>query len=224
MALRFLTAFNVSGLNKECNLSNVMLRDRNIPGYLQRWAWIYGTPSQHRFRSEDQPKLLRRHEPSSPRRQYLQRHQIWLLNEFQDTQINQNLRVPWVLLTKVLPICRTANMDGALTSYQSLRVKGSMLKKRRKNDLATSHESTEWHVAGNIHWNHKHPSSKHPDISHRGTLSICKYFTVKITYIFFFKPFFPPFESPLFLPTAMVNLCRRDFPSKRNWFTVGRGK
>jgi hypothetical protein len=26
------------------------------------------------------------------------------------------------------------------------------------------------------------------------------------TYIFFFRPFLPPFESPLFFPTAMFNM------------------
>ena len=38
-----------------------------------------------------------------------------------------NLRVPCVLFTSVLPTWRLANIDGAFTSYQSLRVKGSML-------------------------------------------------------------------------------------------------
>merc|ERR1712027_92052 len=33
--------------------------------------------------------------------------------------------VPWVRLTKVLPTSRTLKTDGALMSYQSLRVKGS---------------------------------------------------------------------------------------------------
>ena len=41
--------------------------------------------------------------------------------------------VPCVRLTKVFPTCRVLNMEGALTSYQSFLVKGSMLK-GTKND------------------------------------------------------------------------------------------
>ena len=44
------------------------------------------------------------------------------------TFLQKYLLVPWVLFTKVLPTWRSANMHGALTSYQSLRVKGSILK------------------------------------------------------------------------------------------------
>ena len=35
--------------------------------------------------------------------------------------------VPWVLLTRVLPTSLTLKMDGAFTSYQSLRVNGSTI-------------------------------------------------------------------------------------------------
>lgn len=40
---------------------------------------------------------------------------------------SEAILVPWVRLTNVLPTWRVANIDGALTSYQSLRVKGSMI-------------------------------------------------------------------------------------------------
>lgn len=45
------------------------------------------------------------------------------------------LRRPWVRLTRVLPTWRTSNMEGALRSYQSLRVKGSTLMNERMNNL-----------------------------------------------------------------------------------------
>ena len=35
--------------------------------------------------------------------------------------------VPWVLLTRVLPTSLTLKIDGAFTSYQSLRVNGSTI-------------------------------------------------------------------------------------------------
>src|SRR5690349_13993783 len=35
--------------------------------------------------------------------------------------------IPWVRLTRVLPTLRTSKVEGALMSYQSLRVKGSTL-------------------------------------------------------------------------------------------------
>lgn len=41
---------------------------------------------------------------------------------------NKNLLVPCVRFTRVLPICRVANIDGAFTSYQSFLVNGSTLK------------------------------------------------------------------------------------------------
>jgi len=41
-----------------------------------------------------------------------------------------NLLVPCVRFTRVLPICRVANMDGAFTSYQSFLVNGSTLKNK----------------------------------------------------------------------------------------------
>lgn len=41
---------------------------------------------------------------------------------------NENLLVPCVRFTRVLPICRVANIDGAFTSYQSFLVNGSTLK------------------------------------------------------------------------------------------------
>ncbi len=40
-------------------------------------------------------------------------------------QVDSDL-VPWVLLTSVFPTSRTLKMDGAFTSYQSLRVNGSI--------------------------------------------------------------------------------------------------
>lgn len=43
---------------------------------------------------------------------------------------NKNLLVPCVRFTRVLPICRVANIDGAFTSYQSFLVNGSTLKNK----------------------------------------------------------------------------------------------
>lgn len=101
--------------------------ETSLPEHLQRWAWIYGTPFQRRFRFAGQPKQLRKHGLSVPRRRYLKpESSIRAINEMHQV-VSVNLRVPWVLLTRVLPICRTANIDGAFTSYQSLRVKGSTL-------------------------------------------------------------------------------------------------
>lgn len=49
---------------------------------------------------------------------------------------NKNLLVPCVRFTRVLPICRVANIDGAFTSYQSFLVNGSTLK-NKLNFLST---------------------------------------------------------------------------------------
>jgi len=43
---------------------------------------------------------------------------------------NKNLLVPCVRFTRVLPIWRVANIDGAFTSYQSFLVNGSTLKNK----------------------------------------------------------------------------------------------
>lgn len=40
---------------------------------------------------------------------------------------NADLLVPWVLVTKVLPMLRMLNMAGAFTSYQSFLENGSTL-------------------------------------------------------------------------------------------------
>ena len=40
---------------------------------------------------------------------------------------NINLLFPWDLVTRVFPMLRTANMEGAFTSYHSFLVKGSIL-------------------------------------------------------------------------------------------------
>ena len=42
----------------------------------------------------------------------------------------ENLLVPCVRFTRVLPICRVANIDGAFTSYQSFLMNGSTLKNK----------------------------------------------------------------------------------------------
>jgi len=50
--------------------------------------------------------------------------------QFKSTYVNNYLLVPWVRFTKVFPTCRVLKIDGAFTSYQSFRVKGSMLKEK----------------------------------------------------------------------------------------------
>lgn len=53
-----------------------------------------------------------------------------LTNATQMTLPNKHLLVPCVRFTRVLPICRVANIDGAFTSYQSFLVNGSTLKNK----------------------------------------------------------------------------------------------
>lgn len=91
-----------------------------------------------------------------------------------------HLLVPWVRLTSVLPTSRFVNMHGARTLYQSLRVNGSILN--------TKNNKINWcSILGKCFIIGTSPCS------------------VRYTHIFFFKPFLPPLDRPLFLPTAMMN-------------------
>ena len=56
------------------------------------------------------------------------KHFTWLHSKTRPLRPSEAILVPTVLETKVFPTWRQLNMLGALTSYQSFLVKGSMLK------------------------------------------------------------------------------------------------
>ncbi len=68
-----------------------------------------------------------------------------------------DLRVPWVLVTKVLPRLRMMNMAGALTSYQSFLEKGSTLHESNKDSplVCTNNLKPKQHKVGALQWDSK---------------------------------------------------------------------
>lgn len=82
-------------------------------------------------------KLVRQFFPEISSHRSLILRKAWssasLLRSANETSKTRPLRAslaffkPWVRLTKVLPMLRTSKTEGALTSYQSLREKGSTI-------------------------------------------------------------------------------------------------
>ena len=109
--------------------------------HLRRWIWIYGSFFRHQFQIVNRPMRLHIHglkimdQINFSFKQSFKLLEIiycvthisikyWIQLPFKPSEA---ILVPWVRLTRVLPTSLTLKMDGALMSYQSLRVKGSII-------------------------------------------------------------------------------------------------